>query len=137
MSHPTFPTSHILFLFFKGHLVTSVGDDAYLTLAKGPLVPNHVLVVPITHRANSLELSDGEAAELERYVGSLRRCFASAGKEMILFERYMGNSQFEHLHLQCVPLSAQEAAGVSQKIPFVPICHIPISPPHITGCASS
>ena len=115
-----------------------MGDDAYLTLAKGPLVPNHVLVVPITHRANSLELSDGEAAELERYVGSLRRCFASAGKEMILFERYMGNSQFEHLHLQCVPLSAQEASGVSQKIPFVPICHIPISPPtYITGCTSS
>ena len=47
------------------------------------------LVIPVAHKASSLELTDGESAEVEKYVGGLRKCFAAQGEELVLFERFM------------------------------------------------
>ena len=46
----------------------------------------------------------------DRYVASLRRCFRDRGLEVVFFERYVGNSQFEHMHLHALPLRPELAA---------------------------
>jgi diadenosine tetraphosphate (Ap4A) HIT family hydrolase len=94
---------------FESHLVTSVGDEAYVCLAKGPLLPHHALVLPIAHRQCSLHLTAEEAREVAAYVAALREWFEARGQAVLLFERYMGNSQFEHMHVQVVPLPADLA----------------------------
>lgn len=98
---------------FESFLVASVGEDVYTCLAKGPLVPNHALVIPIAHRACSLQLSEAEGVELRKYVSALTRAFSSVGQGCVCFERFMCNSQFEHMHLQIVPLPHQLAQGAA------------------------
>ena len=74
---------------FEAHLLASVGEESYVALPKGPLVAAHALVIPVAHKASSLELTDAESAEVEKYVGGLRKCFAAQGEELVLFERFM------------------------------------------------
>ena len=40
------------------HLVVSVGNHAYLALAKGGLVPQHLLILPIAHYQSTPDLED-------------------------------------------------------------------------------
>lgn len=39
------------------HLVISVGSHCYLALAKGPLTPYHVLILPIAHHQSLVKVS--------------------------------------------------------------------------------
>ena len=96
---------------FESHLVASVGDEIYCCLAKGPLLPMHSLILPIAHKPCSLLLSDSEAAELQRHVAAMRKCFLARGAALLLFERYMANGTFEHMHLQAVPIPNQLAGN--------------------------
>jgi len=94
---------------FEARLVGSINEEAYVSMAKGPLVSHHALVIPITHKSHSLELTEAESLEMRAYVSALRGSCAARGEALILFERYMGNSQFEHMHLQAVPLPVDRA----------------------------
>lgn len=96
---------------FESHLVVSVGEEAYVCTAKGPLLPMHALILPIEHVPCSLFLSPPAAAEVDKMVESLRRYFESRGASLLLFERYMGSGSFEHAHLQAIPLPTQLAEG--------------------------
>lgn len=85
-------------------------------MAKGPLLPMHALILPIAHLASSLELSDAAYAEVESYVGALRKCFEARGAALLVFERYMGSGSFEHMHMQAMPLPAQLAPKARQAL---------------------
>ena len=94
---------------FESHQVVSVGEDTYLACAKGPLNAHHVLIVPVVHRSSSLDLTPDERTEVRRFVNALRDCFAKRGKSIVVFERFVGRTHFEHMHLQVVPLDPVEA----------------------------
>ncbi|KAL9978838.1 hypothetical protein ACROYT_G016409 [Oculina patagonica] len=49
------------------HLVVSVGDDSYVALAKGGLVPDHVLICPIAHFESTVKLTEEVLLEIEKY----------------------------------------------------------------------
>ncbi|CAD6219588.1 unnamed protein product [Miscanthus lutarioriparius] len=51
----------------ESHLVISIGEGYYCTLAKGPLVPNHVLMIPVEHCPSTLMMPPEAEAELGRY----------------------------------------------------------------------
>jgi hypothetical protein len=53
---------------FDAELVASIGDAAYLTLDKGPITPNHVLLVPIEHYPSVLSLGQDAGHEVDRCV---------------------------------------------------------------------
>ncbi|KAL2358350.1 CwfJ domain-containing protein [Cryomyces antarcticus] len=68
------------------HLITSIGTDAYLTTAKGPLstsdtypslgFPSHILIIPLTHSPTLASIADAEARkntydEMQRYRQAL------------------------------------------------------------------
>lgn len=93
--------------------MASVGEEAYISAPKGALVPHHALVIPIAHRASSLELTPPERAEMTKYIAALRACFEARGEAIVSFERYMANSQFEHLHIQVLPLPHNLASGAA------------------------
>ncbi|KAH7519209.1 hypothetical protein FEM48_Zijuj08G0011400 [Ziziphus jujuba var. spinosa] len=40
----------------ESHLIISVGENIYCALAKGPLVQDHVLVIPVEHLSNTFSL---------------------------------------------------------------------------------
>ena len=96
---------------FESHFVVSVGDDAYVCMAKGPLLPMHALILPVAHVPCSLMLTPEAKAEVCAYVSALRSCFEARGAALLLFERYMGSGSFEHMHLQALPIPARLAGG--------------------------
>ena len=49
---------------FETHLIASIGEETYVAMAKGPLGPSHVLVLPIVHKRCTLELSESEDKEV-------------------------------------------------------------------------
>lgn len=70
----------------ESHLITSVGEYCYCALAKGPLVEDHVLLIPIEHFPNTLSLPPECEKDLSRLQSSLRAYFKRDGKEVIFFE---------------------------------------------------
>ncbi|MEQ2212842.1 hypothetical protein XENOCAPTIV_005765 [Xenoophorus captivus] len=69
----------------------------YLALAKGPLTPRHVLILPIGHYQSVVELSSEVVEEMEKYKSALRNFYKSKGERCVLFER---NYRSQHLQLQ-------------------------------------
>lgn len=103
------------------HLITSIGDDAYLTTAKGPLstpatypdlpFPCHVLVIPLTHAPTLAQIDPaGRAqtlAEMRRYRAALNAMLAARSRGAL------GSATWEvsraggvHAHWQFLPVPA-------------------------------
>lgn len=70
----------------ESHLIISIGENSYLALAKGPLVEDHVLIVPVEHMPNTLSLSSESDVELLKLQNSLKRYCKNQEKEVIFFE---------------------------------------------------
>ncbi|XP_044736646.1 CWF19-like protein 1 [Chrysoperla carnea] len=86
------------------HLVISVGNEIYLTLAKGGLVSEHVLISPITHFQATVGLSEEFLNEIEQFKKSLVKYFDSKNEVPVFFER---NYKTSHLQIQVVPIPKQ------------------------------
>ncbi|CAK0784495.1 hypothetical protein CVIRNUC_007699 [Coccomyxa viridis] len=97
------------------NLVASIGEESYVALDKGAITDSHVLVLPIEHFPSSLHLSASAFAEMERYLSALRTCFASQGKELLVFERFMNfrKTGGNHCQLNVISVSAKAAAGAA------------------------
>lgn len=70
----------------ESHLIISIGENYYLALAKGPLVEDHVLIIPVEHMPSTLSMSSESEIELSRFQNSLRSYCKSQEKEFIFFE---------------------------------------------------
>ncbi|XP_068652264.1 zinc finger CCCH domain-containing protein 64 isoform X2 [Aristolochia californica] len=90
------------------HLVVSIGESCYCALAKGQLVEDHVLVIPVEHCPNVVSLTQEAAKELQRYKSALRNYFKKQGKAVVYYE-YLPSS---HGNLQVIPIPKHKAADV-------------------------
>jgi len=107
------------------HMIASIGEDVYLTIAKGPLTmrstfpsldfPGHVLLIPLQHAANMSSIADGDTrrktvAELQRYRGALQNMLVANSKDSegraqlgsVTWEISRGGGV--HLHWQFLPV---------------------------------
>ncbi|MED6245842.1 hypothetical protein ATANTOWER_008974 [Ataeniobius toweri] len=98
------------------HLVVSIGTHCYLALAKGPLTPRHVLILPIGHYQSVVELSSEVVEEMEKYKSALRNFYKSKGERCVLFER---NYRSQHLQLQVVPVPLNRCTTEDIKEAFM------------------
>ncbi|BFZ58308.1 hypothetical protein PYCC9005_005370 [Savitreella phatthalungensis] len=91
------------------HLIVSVGKrTSYLTLPKGALTPDHVLVVPVKHAARPQELVEDlkDYEEEERhYIDALAKLYELRGNVPVVFRIARQNGV--HFHTQVVPVSAK------------------------------
>uniref|UniRef100_A0A0L8G1K5 Cwf19-like C-terminal domain-containing protein n=1 Tax=Octopus bimaculoides TaxID=37653 RepID=A0A0L8G1K5_OCTBM len=76
------------------HLVVSVGETTYMALAKGAMVPDHVLILPIGHYQSTV-------------VAPSEVCL---GKVVVFFER---NYKTSHLQIQAIPVPANLACNIT------------------------
>ena len=70
----------------ESHLVISLGESYYCALAKGPLVEDQVLILPVEHSPNTLSLPSESETELVRFQKSLKMYFKTQVKEVVFFE---------------------------------------------------
>eukprot|EP01138_Halocafeteria_seosinensis_P015297 gb/GECG01015613.1/.p1 GENE.gb/GECG01015613.1/~~gb/GECG01015613.1/.p1 ORF type:complete len:667 (+),score=75.91 gb/GECG01015613.1/:1-2001(+) len=85
---------------FESHMVISIAESSFLTLPKGPVDENHVLVVPLDHCSRLAEAPDSLHLELAQYKLALRQYFGAKGLCMISFERVVKTRHPAHTHLQ-------------------------------------
>ena len=103
------------------HLVASIGENSYLTTAKGPLpasqtypklgFPSHMLIIPFSHQATlgSMEEEERHAtyAEMQRYrraMNSMLKSVADTEYGSVTWEA--SKSSLPHTHWQYLPVSA-------------------------------
>ncbi|XP_075615173.1 CWF19-like protein 1 isoform X1 [Balearica regulorum gibbericeps] len=98
------------------HLVVSIGTHCYLALAKGGLLPDHVLILPIGHYQSVVDLSSEVVEEVTKYKSALKEFFRSKGKRYVLFER---NYRSQHLQLQVIPVPLDHCTTKDIKESFI------------------
>ncbi|KAF7714788.1 Uncharacterized protein PECH_007310 [Penicillium ucsense] len=103
------------------HLITSIGDQSYLTIAKGPLptkeffpslgFPGHILIIPFEHSPTISSIADAATrtatlAEMSRFNQRLRRMVSDRSSEQlgaVTWEVSRGGGI--HTHWQFLPVS--------------------------------
>lgn len=97
------------------HLVVSIGEHVYLALAKGGILPEHVLIIPKAHLRHSLDirLTSEVFKEIARYKEALGRMFTEEmGHTPYYFERALvtrGGQAQMHMHIHAIPIRKAEA----------------------------
>ncbi|KAK3025764.1 hypothetical protein RJ639_041920 [Escallonia herrerae] len=94
----------------ESHLITSIGEHCYCALAKGPLVQDHVLILPVEHLPNTLSSPPECEVELVRFQDSLKVYFKNQGKEVVFFEWV--SVRGTHANLQAIPIPSSRASVV-------------------------
>ncbi|KAF7909194.1 uncharacterized protein EAE98_012273 [Botrytis deweyae] len=103
------------------HLIASIGDDAYLTIAKGPLTtattnaslginfPAHALIIPLSHSPTLALIPEEESknntyVEMNKYKEALQKMIARRSENKlgaVTYEISKGNGV--HTHWQLIP----------------------------------
>ena len=68
-----------------------------LALPKGGRTEDHVLILPIGHHANLVDLPEEVEQEVTKFKSALRKMYKKAGKVPVFFER---NYKTQHLQIQ-------------------------------------
>ncbi|KAJ4297431.1 hypothetical protein N0V88_004354 [Collariella sp. IMI 366227] len=116
LSNPSLPT----------HMVCSVGEDAYLATAKGPLpaadtfkdrgldFPGHFIITPLTHAPSlsAAAMSEEEVgktfAEMKRFRDALQGMVAGASKRKLGAVTWeINRARNIHVHWQIMPVPAE------------------------------
>ncbi|KAL8093926.1 zinc finger CCCH domain-containing protein 64 [Apium graveolens] len=94
----------------ESHLITSIGEHCYCALAKGPLVPDHVLILPVEHLPNTLSSPEECEIDIVKFQNSLRSYFKEQAKEVVFFEWIFIRGT--HANLQAIPIPSSRAASL-------------------------
>ena len=102
------------------HLITSIGNDSYLTTAKGPLTtaksfpsltfPAHVLIIPLSHSQTFKSIEPRETRmstykEMQRYRYALQSVVASASRGSLGAVTWeISRAENIHIHWQFMPV---------------------------------
>lgn len=100
-------------------MITSVYDECYATLPKGPIHQGHVLVVPVTHSSQGA-WTQPCAKELNLVKEKLQRHASQTyDSDLFVFERAMETKGGYHTHVQCVPIPR----GLTTKLQSTMMAH--------------
>lgn len=94
----------------ESHLIISIGENIYCALPKGPLVDDHVLLIPVEHSPSTLSLLPDCQREIYRFQCSLRVYCKTQGKEILFFE--LISKRGTHANLQAIPIPHAKASAV-------------------------
>ncbi|KAF2195010.1 CwfJ domain-containing protein [Zopfia rhizophila CBS 207.26] len=101
------------------HLITSIGDNAYVTTARGPLptpttfpelgFPCHMLIIPLTHQSTLAAMNEKDRhstyTEMQRYRSSMNSMLKSlAGETYGSVTWELSKSSLMHTHWQYLPV---------------------------------
>jgi len=88
------------------HLVISVGTEIYLALARGGLVEDHFLILPVTHHQSLSILPKEVKDEMNLYKQAITKYYEITDRLPVFFER---NFKTSHCQLQAVPVHKNQA----------------------------
>lgn len=89
----------------------SIGDEVYLTLAKGGIIPEHFIIIPIEHHGGTIGLQDSVVSEMRSLLSSMR---VFEDKDFLLFCHRQNPAH--HLHIQVIAIPKER---VTECMSFV------------------
>ncbi|KAF9978326.1 hypothetical protein BGZ73_002917 [Actinomortierella ambigua] len=108
------------------NLILSIGNEVYMTMAKGQLpstpsnlVPGggHVLLIAINHASNFSSVDPAARGQVDEdiaaYKQGLKKLFASKGAGLVSWELSLGG-RIHHAHLQICPVPKDKEDAVEQ-----------------------
>lgn len=121
------------------HLIVSIGNESYLTIAKGALTSpastlpfsSHILIIPLTHSPTISGITDEDSRastleEMTSYRLSIERMLAEKSYGAVTFE--VSRASGVHSHWQLIPVPApmlssvqaafEEQAAADKLLPF-------------------
>jgi hypothetical protein len=84
----------------RKHLIIEIWDEVYLTLAKGGLIPEHLIIIPIEHIPSNSNLKGNLKLEMDSKLAKIDSVFKSKGKALCYFAIHQNPAH--HLHYQLV-----------------------------------
>lgn len=93
-------------------LIVKIFDEVYIALDKGPIVPGHLLIVPIGHYPSSVALPREAEKDVEKAKTIITEIYGKyhpiGSHNILLFERFAPlTSNIAHLQLQVVPFRGE------------------------------
>lgn len=111
------------------HLVVSIGQESYMAMAKGPLLPGHVMLIPIKHNPDFCTesrpstnprhrhpvrfVSPKLALELRKYQIALKQMHPGG---VVFYE--IAKAKGVHVHQQAVPIPQEKINNVENLREF-------------------
>ncbi|XP_076298186.1 CWF19-like protein 1 isoform X2 [Lasioglossum baleicum] len=102
------------------HLVISVGTENYVALARGGLVEEHFLILPITHHQSLSILPQDVKEEMDRYKNAITKYYGTVDKVPVFFER---NYKTSHCQLQVIPVHKNLAPALKETFMEMAECN--------------
>lgn len=108
----------------RKHLIVDIGEEVYLTLAKGPLTPEHSIIIPIEHvPSNSESVSCDIDTEIKEMMARIQCSLKGINKTPIFFR--LRHNPTHHYHIQMIPIDVDKLPefleflrGYSEKFDF-------------------
>lgn len=92
----------------KRHLIVDIWEEFYLTLAKGGLNSQHLILIPVEHLpANSL-ISHVTRLELDSHLNNINKVFAQKSEVLVIF--CLKQNPLHHLHYQVISIPAESVS---------------------------
>lgn len=89
----------------RKHLIVDIGDEIYLALAKGPLTPEHSIIVPIEHISSTV--TDFDLNMKREFENMMRRMNSSFEGKLCVFFR-ISNNPSHHYHTQAICIDSKK-----------------------------
>lgn len=93
------------------HMIVSATSEVYVATARGPVMPSHVLVLPVKHAPCYLACPPELQDAFQSHVQALRAMWDDAGHDLFIWERWipMSVSAANHMQIQIVPIDRSVA----------------------------
>lgn len=137
----------------ESHLIVSIVNETYVTLAKGGLVQDHLILVPVGHVSNSraVEIENSPIQdEITSVIAKIDQMERTRDSFLVCFEVFAGPgprnaNRLQHLHIQLVPLPIEleeevypafinfAKSGLEQRIGLPESPNVPFLRVHIVG----
>eukprot|EP00930_Biecheleria_cincta_P031757 TRINITY_DN22021_c0_g1_i2.p1 TRINITY_DN22021_c0_g1~~TRINITY_DN22021_c0_g1_i2.p1 ORF type:complete len:661 (-),score=123.01 TRINITY_DN22021_c0_g1_i2:18-1967(-) len=103
------------------HMIVTAATDVYVATARGPINPYHLMVLPVKHAPCFAACPPELQQAMHVQVHALRKMFADAGQECLVWERWipMGVSAANHMQIQVLPLDQTKAREAKEALEFV------------------
>eukprot|EP00929_Paragymnodinium_shiwhaense_P051810 TRINITY_DN26014_c0_g1_i2.p1 TRINITY_DN26014_c0_g1~~TRINITY_DN26014_c0_g1_i2.p1 ORF type:complete len:647 (+),score=118.05 TRINITY_DN26014_c0_g1_i2:117-2057(+) len=103
------------------HMIITATTDVYVAGTRGPINPLHVLVLPVKHAPCFAACPSELQEKLSTHVAAIRKMCQEAGKDCIVWERWipMGNSAANHMQIQVVPVDRKQAGEAMDALEAV------------------
>ena len=102
----------------ESHMIISIGDHTYVALAKGSLINDHVLIVPINHLQNSQKFTPGVRNEINKFLICLEKCYQEKkNKSLLICDRNLPTKyQSAHGYLEIFGIDNDKLNGLGDTL---------------------